>query len=269
MPSGPCCPPIGKPSKKTRACPRRRIRTRTPDVRGGRGEDRQASSTKPISCRSPAGTELAGRGEGMGPDVAVAGACFDDLHLRPPRIADAALDLLQRLFSPLLIVNDADRDSKTVLLTIRAGSIPLGDPRAAPVKKARCSSGLSISRCERKCPQDPTCPLDVPRPRKSRGGPRAMHGRQFVPRAAGRQYATPRGGDRRTAATRFARVSDQAGRRQRTAAAARRNVCRCAFRGSRPAGEAPGGSTRTTQRPPRDGDDLDRSPATAAVAGSP
>ena len=47
-------------------------------------------------------------------------------------IADAASELLQRLFSPLLIVNDANRDSKTVTLTVRAGSIPFGDPRTAP-----------------------------------------------------------------------------------------------------------------------------------------
>jgi hypothetical protein len=50
-------------------------------------------------------------------------------------IADAALGLLQRLFSPLLIVDDADRESKTVTLTVRAGSIPLGDPHYAPLKK--------------------------------------------------------------------------------------------------------------------------------------
>jgi hypothetical protein len=50
-------------------------------------------------------------------------------------IADAASELLQRLFSPLLIVNDANRDSKTVTLTVRAGSIPYGDPRTAPLKK--------------------------------------------------------------------------------------------------------------------------------------
>jgi hypothetical protein len=50
-------------------------------------------------------------------------------------IADAGLALLQRLFSPLLIVNDASRDSKVVTLTVRAGSIPPADPRAAPLKK--------------------------------------------------------------------------------------------------------------------------------------
>jgi hypothetical protein len=50
-------------------------------------------------------------------------------------ISDAAVDLLERLYSPLLIVNDADRDSKTVTLTVRAGSIPSGDPRWAPLKK--------------------------------------------------------------------------------------------------------------------------------------
>jgi hypothetical protein len=50
-------------------------------------------------------------------------------------IATAALDLLQRLYSPLLIVDDAERDSKNVTLTVRAGSIPLGDPRYVPLKK--------------------------------------------------------------------------------------------------------------------------------------
>jgi hypothetical protein len=50
-------------------------------------------------------------------------------------IAAAAIDLLQRLYSPLLIVDDADRESKTVTLTVRAGSIPLGDPCYAPLKK--------------------------------------------------------------------------------------------------------------------------------------
>lgn len=50
-------------------------------------------------------------------------------------LADAAVELLRRLYSPLLIVNDADRDSKAVLLTVRAGSIPWGDPRWAPLTK--------------------------------------------------------------------------------------------------------------------------------------
>jgi len=50
-------------------------------------------------------------------------------------IADAAVHLLGRLYSPILIVNDADRDAKTVTLTVRAGSIPWGDPLAMPLKK--------------------------------------------------------------------------------------------------------------------------------------
>jgi hypothetical protein len=50
-------------------------------------------------------------------------------------IAETALELLTRLYSPVLIVNDADRDSKNVALTVRAGSIPPGDPRASPLVK--------------------------------------------------------------------------------------------------------------------------------------
>lgn len=50
-------------------------------------------------------------------------------------IAEAAMELLLRLYSPLLIVNDADRATGTVTLTVRAGSIPLGDPRAASLSK--------------------------------------------------------------------------------------------------------------------------------------
>ena len=50
-------------------------------------------------------------------------------------IADAAGRLLARLYSPLLIVNDADRDAKTVTLTVRAGSIPWGDPLTMTLKK--------------------------------------------------------------------------------------------------------------------------------------
>src|SRR5580704_2365443 len=43
-------------------------------------------------------------------------------------VPDAALTAVERLFSPLLFVNDADRDSKSATLTIRAGSIPFGNP---------------------------------------------------------------------------------------------------------------------------------------------
>ncbi len=50
-------------------------------------------------------------------------------------LADAALRLLQRLFSPLLNVDDADRESKYATLTVRAGSIPLADPQFAPLAK--------------------------------------------------------------------------------------------------------------------------------------
>lgn len=50
-------------------------------------------------------------------------------------LADAALGLLERLFSPILIVNDADRNSKTATATVIAGSIPPGDPSAVPLKK--------------------------------------------------------------------------------------------------------------------------------------
>ena len=50
-------------------------------------------------------------------------------------VPDAALIAVERLFSPLLIVNDADRDSKSATLTIRAGSIPFGDPNFAPLRE--------------------------------------------------------------------------------------------------------------------------------------
>jgi len=49
-------------------------------------------------------------------------------------VADAALAVITRIFSPLLIVDDADRDSKSAVLTIRAGSIPYGDPKFQPLK---------------------------------------------------------------------------------------------------------------------------------------
>jgi hypothetical protein len=50
-------------------------------------------------------------------------------------IADTALELLERLFSPLLVITDADRESKTATATVHAGSIPPGDPSAVPLKK--------------------------------------------------------------------------------------------------------------------------------------
>jgi hypothetical protein len=50
-------------------------------------------------------------------------------------IADAALELLERLFSPLLMITDADRESKTAAAIVHAGSIPPGDPSAAPLQK--------------------------------------------------------------------------------------------------------------------------------------
>ncbi len=50
------------------------------------------------------------------------------------RVPDAALAVVMRLFSPLVIINDADRDSKSALVTVRAGSIPFGDPKFAPLK---------------------------------------------------------------------------------------------------------------------------------------
>lgn len=50
-------------------------------------------------------------------------------------IADCAVKLLQRIFTPLLTVDDADRNSQLATLTIRAGSIPFGDPHFVPLKK--------------------------------------------------------------------------------------------------------------------------------------
>jgi len=49
-------------------------------------------------------------------------------------IGDASLVLLRKLFSPLVIVDDADRDSKTATLTVRAGSIPLADSKLTLLK---------------------------------------------------------------------------------------------------------------------------------------
>jgi hypothetical protein len=50
-------------------------------------------------------------------------------------IADAALELLERLFSPLLMISDADREYKTATARVHAGSIPPGDPSAVPLTK--------------------------------------------------------------------------------------------------------------------------------------
>src|ERR1700685_2718253 len=50
-------------------------------------------------------------------------------------IAEASLGLLKRLYSPLVIVDDADRDGRTAIVTIRAGSIPSGDPRLGALQK--------------------------------------------------------------------------------------------------------------------------------------
>jgi hypothetical protein len=49
-------------------------------------------------------------------------------------VPDAALALIKRLFSPLLVINDAERDATWATLTIRAGSLPLGDPKFVPLK---------------------------------------------------------------------------------------------------------------------------------------
>jgi hypothetical protein len=49
-------------------------------------------------------------------------------------VPDTALAVIKRLFSPLLMVNDADRESKSAVLTVRAGSIPFGDPKFEPLK---------------------------------------------------------------------------------------------------------------------------------------
>jgi hypothetical protein len=50
------------------------------------------------------------------------------------RVSDAALAVIKRLFVPLLIVSDADRQSKSAILVIRAGSIPFGDPQFEPLR---------------------------------------------------------------------------------------------------------------------------------------
>jgi hypothetical protein len=62
------------------------------------------------------------------------GATASETTVDRRQVTDTALTAIKRLFSPLLIVNDADRDSKSAVLTIRAGSIPFGDPKFEPLK---------------------------------------------------------------------------------------------------------------------------------------
>jgi hypothetical protein len=62
------------------------------------------------------------------------GATASETTVDRALVPDAALAAVERLFSPLLIVNDADRDSKSATLTIRAGSIPFGDPNFQPLR---------------------------------------------------------------------------------------------------------------------------------------
>ena len=117
-------------------------------------------------------------------------------------IADAASELLQRLFSPLLIVNDANRDSKTVTLTVRAGSIPFGDPRTCALKKGALFVPvfrfLDAKGNVRKIQPVPWTYLVLQE--QSEGHAQCTVASSF--RAPlGRQHAPPRGGDRRSAAT--------------------------------------------------------------------
>jgi hypothetical protein len=62
------------------------------------------------------------------------GTVASETTLERRRVPDAALAVIKRLFSPLLTVSDADRQSKSALLTIRAGLIPFGDPKFEPLK---------------------------------------------------------------------------------------------------------------------------------------
>jgi hypothetical protein len=62
------------------------------------------------------------------------GATASQAALDRAGVVDTALAVIKRLFSPLLVVNDADRESKSATLAIRAGSIPLGDPKFEPLK---------------------------------------------------------------------------------------------------------------------------------------
>src|SRR5581483_6502424 len=50
-------------------------------------------------------------------------------------LADAATALLEQVFSPLLVVEDADKDSKITTLILRAGSLPFGDAAFVPLSK--------------------------------------------------------------------------------------------------------------------------------------
>ena len=86
-------------------------------------------------------------------------------------IADASLELLERLFSPLLIINDADRESKTVTATVHAGSIPLGrSARGAAEKRFAFPDVFSLSRFERQRSQCAAGSVDVPGARRVKDG---------------------------------------------------------------------------------------------------
>jgi hypothetical protein len=63
------------------------------------------------------------------------GPVLDSTAVDRRALADAGAALLRRLFSPLLIIDDADRDSKRAVLTVRGGSIPFADPRVDPLGK--------------------------------------------------------------------------------------------------------------------------------------
>ena len=78
-------------------------------------------------------------------------------------VADVASALLQRLFTPLLIVDDADRQTQAVTLTIRAGSIPFADPRVGEIKKGdSVPAGISLPRLEARGAKSPACAVDLP-----------------------------------------------------------------------------------------------------------
>jgi hypothetical protein len=62
------------------------------------------------------------------------GAAASEATVERRRVSDAALAVIKRLFVPLLIVSDADRQSKSAVLVIRAGSIPFGDPQFEPLR---------------------------------------------------------------------------------------------------------------------------------------
>ena len=64
-------------------------------------------------------------------------------------IADAAIQVIERLYSPLLIVNDADRNSNSVHLTVAPDRFPWAIRAQRRLKRGRSSSPSSASSMRR------------------------------------------------------------------------------------------------------------------------